>query len=67
MIKITGLYKSTSKKGGSFLSGKTIDGVKYYVFKNYKKKKDSDPDYNLYIENNNVNPSKSKITDDFSF
>jgi len=66
MIKITGLYKSISKKGDTFLSGKTIDGVKYFVFKN-NKKKDNHPDYNLYIEDNDTNPQKPKIetTDDF--
>lgn len=65
MIKITGLYKSISKKGDTFLSGKTIDGVKYFVFKN-NKKKDNHPDYNLYIEDNDTNPQKPKIetTDD---
>ena len=66
MIKITGLYKSISKKGDTFLSGKTIDGVKYFVFNN-NKKKDNHPDYNLYIEDNDTNPQKPKIetTDDF--
>ncbi|GAB1372802.1 MAG: hypothetical protein KGZ97_01565 [Bacteroidetes bacterium] len=66
MIKITGLYKSISKKGDTFLSGKTIDGVKYFVFKN-NKKKDNHPDYNLYMEDNDTNPQKPKIetTDDF--
>jgi hypothetical protein len=66
MIKITGLYKSISKKGDTFLSGKTIDGVKYFVFKN-NKKKDNHPDYNLYMEDNDTNPPKPKIetNDDF--
>lgn len=49
MNKITGLYKSTSKKGEMYLSGKTNNGVKYLVFKN-NKIKDNHPDYNLYIE-----------------
>lgn len=60
MIKITGLYISISKKGQTFLSGKTIDGVKYFVFKN-NKKKDNHPDYNLYMEDNDTNSPKPKI------
>ena len=59
MIKITGLYKATSKKGESFLSGKTIDGVKYFVFKNTKTK-DNHPDYNLYVEDTEQNPPKPR-------
>jgi len=49
MIKITGLYKATSKKNETYLSGKTIYGFKYFVLKN-NKTKDNQPDYNLYIE-----------------
>mgnify|MGYP005848601293 CR=1 FL=1 len=55
MIKITGLYKATSKKNESYLSGKTIDGVKYFVFKN-NKTKDNHPDYILY----KVDPEESQ-------
>jgi hypothetical protein len=66
MIKITGLYKSISKKGETFLSGKTIDGVKYFVFKN-NKKKDNHPDYNLYMEDNDTNPPKPKLETTYDF
>ena len=59
MIKITGLYKATSKKNETYLSGKTIDGVKYFVFKN-NKTKDNHPDYNLYMEDTEKNQPKPK-------
>lgn len=58
MIKLAGLYKSTSKKAGAFLSGKSLDGTKYYVFKNDNKRKDNQPDYILYMvkaSNNFIN------------
>ena len=59
MIKITGLYKATSKKNETYLSGKTTDGVKYFVFKN-NKTKDNHPDYNLYMEEKEQNSPKPK-------
>ncbi len=67
MIKISGLYKSTSKKGEAFLSGKSMDGVKYFVFKNHKKK-DSHPDYNLYMEDieDKSSTPKAAATEDYS-
>lgn len=61
MIKITGLYKSVSKKGETFLSGKSLDGIKYFVFKN-NKAKDTHPDYNLYMEGDeNLTPKPNNI------
>ena len=53
------MYKATSKKGESYLSGKTIDGVKYFVFKNTKTK-DNHPDFNLYMEDTEQNPPKPR-------
>jgi hypothetical protein len=75
MKKITGLYLSKSKKGETFMSGKTQEGVKYFVFKN-NKTKDNHPDYNLYVEDDApVEPkpkpeskqSKFEIDDDIPF
>ena len=59
MIKLTGLYKATSKDGQIYLSGKTQDGVKYLVFRN-KKQKDNHPDYNLFVEVGNEEQTKPK-------
>lgn len=75
MKKITGLYLTKSKKGETFMSGKTQAGVKYFVFKN-QKTKDSHPDYNLYVEDDapvqpepepERNQSKIETDDDIPF
>jgi hypothetical protein len=47
-VKLTGLWKNTSKEGKSFLSG-TLGGVKVLVFPNEFKRGETDPDYNLFI------------------
>ena len=47
-VKLTGLWKNTSKEGKTFLSG-TLGGVKVLVFPNEYKKETSDPDFNLFF------------------
>lgn len=47
-VKLTGLWKNTSKDGKTFLSG-SLGGVKVLVFPNAYKKADADPDYNLFF------------------
>ena len=47
--KLSGLWKNTTKKGDTYLSGSN-NGKKYTIFKNTFKEKDSQPDYNLLVE-----------------
>jgi len=47
-VKLTGLWKTTSKEGKVYLSG-TLGGVKVLVFPNEYKKADKDPDFNLFL------------------
>ena len=47
-LKLTGLWKNTSKDGKPFLSG-TLGGVKVLVFPNEFKKGEKDPDFNLIL------------------
>lgn len=51
MISITGLWLSTDKNGQKYMAG-NCGGVRYWVFKNKNKEKDSDPDYLLKISPN---------------
>ena len=48
-IKLSGLWLNESKKGIKYFSGSN-DGKKYTIFKNTYKEKDSQPDYNLYVQ-----------------
>ena len=48
MMKLTGLWKSKTKDGKTYLSG-NLGNIKVLVFTNDYKKKDSDPDYNLFF------------------
>jgi len=47
-VKISGLWKNTSKEGKTFLSG-TLGGIKVLVFQNEFKKENKDPDFNLFF------------------
>ena len=47
MIKLTGLWKSKSTKGISYLSG-PLGNARLLIFKN-EKKTGKQPDYNLFI------------------
>jgi len=51
---LTGLYINETKKGDQYLSGKTLDGKKYTLFKNGFKEKDNQPDWVLYVEDTNL-------------
>ena len=48
-IKLSGLWLNETKNGQKYLSG-IKNGQKYTNFKNTFKEKDSQPDYNLYVE-----------------
>jgi hypothetical protein len=54
-VKLTGLWKSQSKNGKSYLGGNLGPMARLLVFPNELKKEDRDPDYNLFVvprENN---------------
>jgi len=61
--KLTGMYESKTKNGDMYLSGKTQEGVKYFVFKNNDKKSDKHPDWTLSVEekDNNDYPEPADI------
>jgi hypothetical protein len=44
MLRLCGLWKSTSKRGGAYLSGR-LGSAKMMLFKNSQKRTDKDPDY----------------------
>lgn len=47
-VKLTGLWKNTSKDGKAYLSG-SLGGVRVLVFPNEYKKGEKDPDFNLFL------------------
>ena len=47
-VELTALWKNTDSKGQTYLSG--VSGkVKWLVFPNNFKEKETDPDYRLYV------------------
>ena len=48
-IKLSGLWLSETQNGQKYFKG-INNGQKYTIFKNSFKEKDSQPDYNLYVE-----------------
>ncbi len=67
-LKLTGLWKSKTKDGKTYLSG-TLGSIKVLVFTNEYKKKDSDPDYTLFFapkeEKDRPAPAASEPDPDF--
>ena len=63
MIQITGLWKNTSQKGESYLTG-YFGNAKVLIFKNSFKDKDNQPDYKLYISAKKQ-PGDDGLGDDF--
>ena len=58
LIRVTGLWKSTSKDGKTHLSG-TVGGVKVLIFPNDRKQTDAQPDYTLMISKKEEQPQRS--------
>lgn len=51
MIKICGLWQGEDKNRNPYYSG-SVGGVKFLIFKNTRKEKDKQPDYQLFIDEN---------------
>lgn len=47
--KVTGLWQKTDKNGDIYFTG-SFSQISVIIFKNGKKQKDSDPDYNLFFD-----------------
>ena len=57
MIPISGLWKSTDKKGNEYFSG-YLGSAKLLVFKNTFKKEDKHPDFVIYVAENKKQEEK---------
>lgn len=64
-IKVTGLWKNTSKTGNTYLSGK-IEGIgKVFVMANkHKKPGEKYPDYYIYKSGDDA-PAATEVSQDF--
>jgi hypothetical protein len=49
LIRLTGLWKSESKAGGTYLTGSISASSKLLILQNTKKEKDSDPDFIAFM------------------
>lgn len=66
-VKLTGLWKNTSKDGKAYLSG-SLGGVRVLVFPNEYKKGEKDPDFNLFVspkEKDEAKAAETKTSDSF--
>ena len=52
MIRLTGLWKNTSKAGKDYLKGNLSPAAGLLVMRNEYKKGDNDPDYFVYLAPN---------------
>ncbi|OGF97681.1 MAG: hypothetical protein A2Z06_01355 [Candidatus Glassbacteria bacterium RBG_16_58_8] len=58
-IRLTGLWKNKDKNGGTFLSGNLNSVTSLLVFPNTRKKEGGkDPDFYLYLKQNERPPEK---------
>ena len=64
-VKLTGLWKNTSKDGKAYLSG-SLGGVRVLVFPNEYKKGEKDPDFNLFFSpKEETKAAETKTSDSF--
>lgn len=56
-VRLTGLWKGTTKDGEDFLSGTVAKGLRVLAYKN-KKKSDNAPDWVLYMVNSIADEEK---------
>jgi hypothetical protein len=49
LLKLTGLWKSTTTSGKAMLAGSLTPGVRVIVLPNDRKRNESDPDYALFV------------------
>jgi hypothetical protein len=64
LIRLTGLWKSQTKAGGSMLSGSLSPTSKLIILPNSRKQKDSEPDYIAFMaphEKQEQKPDKPQI------
>jgi uncharacterized protein (DUF736 family) len=59
LVKLTGLWKDTDKKGQSYLRGKINNNAKIVIMKNLYKRDDNDPDFNLYVTGVEIKKEKN--------
>ena len=59
MVKLTGLWKQKDKEGKSFLTGNLNPISKVLVLQNNYKKNDTEPDYFLYLTQNEMKQSSN--------
>ena len=51
-VKLTGLWKNKMKNGDTFLTGKLNSQAGFIILPNSFKKQEKDPDYYLYLRQN---------------
>ena len=52
MIRLTGLWKNNKQDGTQYLAGNINQNMRIVIFQNDRKKKDSEPDYTVYLAEN---------------
>lgn len=50
MIRLSGLWKSTSKNGKVYYAGSINKGCRILIFPNQQKTNDSQPDFEVFID-----------------
>jgi len=51
-IRLTGLWKEKTKAGDTYLTGSLNQGSRFFIMPNKHKKGDKDPDYNMFLKQN---------------
>ena len=49
LLKLCSLWENTSRAGQTYLTGKLNYATRLVIFKNNHKSKDSDPDWNVFL------------------
>lgn len=68
LIRLTGLWKNETKKGGAYLAGSFNPSLRLVIFPNDRKERENDPDFIAYLSPNERQESdgqKKRANDPF--
>ncbi len=63
LVRLCGLWENTSRAGQTYLTGKLNRAVRLVAFKNNRKEKETDPDFVLFLRQDDDTKERKQAND----